>query len=71
MEVRAAGEQLTTTQVAAALGVSPSFVCVLVARGEIKSYRLGRKTIRISPEDLATYLAARRTVCGRCEGVPA
>ena len=54
-------ERLTTTQVAEALGVSASFVRELVARGEIKSYRLGQKTIRISRADLAVYLAARRS----------
>ena len=60
METTGTVERLTTAQVADALGVSPSFVRELVARGELVAYRLGRKTIRISRADLLKFLEARR-----------
>jgi len=59
-ESRGPTERLTTGQVAASLRVSASFVRELVARGDLKAYRLGRKTIRIAPADLSAYLQTRR-----------
>lgn len=50
---------LRPRDVAASLGKSETYVYYLIRRGVIPSVRLGPKSIRVRPEDLAAY---RRTI---------
>lgn len=54
-----AGDLLSVRQVAESLGVSAPIVYRLCDRGELAHVRV-MNAIRIAPEDLAAYVAARR-----------
>lgn len=50
---------LTLDEVADALGVSRKTITRRVQAGELHAHRIGRQ-LRVSQEDFASYLAARR-----------
>jgi excisionase family DNA binding protein len=51
---------LSVDDIATAMAISPKTVRRMIARGELISHRIG-KLIRVSDEDLATYLKLSRT----------
>ena len=53
---------LTPEQVAQMLGRHPKTVLNLVARGELRAIKLGARTVRFDPADVADYVDAHRTV---------
>lgn len=62
------GEQLLSVgQVAERLGVSEMTVYRLLDAGDLAEHRIG-KLRRVSPEDLAVYLAATRVTRGEEAG---
>jgi excisionase family DNA binding protein len=52
---------LTTGQVARRLGVSAERVLEYIADGQLRAYRLGHRTVRVDPADLARFLTGRAT----------
>jgi excisionase family DNA binding protein len=51
---------LTTAQVAERLAVHPATVRRLVAAGELKPTRLGKRTVRFRPSDVQRFIASKR-----------
>jgi excisionase family DNA binding protein len=52
---------LTTAQVAERLAVSVDTVLDLIAAGQLRAHRLGHRTIRVDPADVAQLLALSAT----------
>jgi excisionase family DNA binding protein len=48
-------------EVADRLGVIPDTVRRLIASGELRAVRLGRRMLRVDPEDFERFLRERRT----------
>jgi excisionase family DNA binding protein len=53
-------ELLTPEQVAQTLARHPKTILSLVARGELRAIRLGRRTVRFDPADVQRYIDAHR-----------
>jgi excisionase family DNA binding protein len=51
---------LTAVDVAKLLGRHPRTVKTLAAQGELRGIRLGRRTLRFHPDDVAAYVDAHR-----------
>lgn len=62
LESEGVGTMLTVNQVAQRLQISKQSVYVLIQQGQITTHRFGagRGTIRISEEDLATFIESCR-----------
>ena len=52
----------TVDQVAAALGMHPKTVLEVYRRGDLPGIKLGARTLRFHPDDVAAYVEARRVV---------
>lgn len=52
---------LDAEDVARVLGKHPRTVLILAQRGELASIRLGRRTIRFHPDDVAAFIDAHRS----------
>jgi excisionase family DNA binding protein len=62
-ETRVSGEEaglLTYADAGAVLGIAPGCVRDLVRRGELASVRVGKKYVRVRPDDLRSYVERHR-----------
>jgi excisionase family DNA binding protein len=65
MNIGAGEEFLTITEVQGLLKVSRTFAYSLVERGELPSYRVGSKLLRVRRRDVERWLEENRCVAGK------
>lgn len=54
---------LTLGEVARRLGISPRSLARLISAGDLAVVRVSTRVVRISPADLAAYIASKRETC--------